>query len=338
MIIINLIRKIYGRLANEDERMGVLEICNFFYFFFKNAPFNPNTPVYQLENTLETLLLLEGISEDCFHKFLYESESEVVSLANPLKSRVPLFYHSLDLFEKPFIKDRFGRVFYSLFWLFDALIYKLTKLLRQYNLGQRRGQRAENYISYLIEQFITEHYPNASFSGPFKIILKNAKKTSEGYKSLKANLIKYKFPVREVLIPDQIYTIRTFIEVDAAFIFHNTLFLIEVKDDLFWGTRDLSDIIILWGRKVNQIAESIKKIFKENNVKSYLNNIGINYDKVCSYVISQNNIDHPEFQHIADLYKDLSQLNHNITTGNEERIFSLIFPSYPPYPWKIEEI
>lgn len=335
--LVEYIRKIYGRLASEDERLGVFEICNFFYYFFKNAPFNPNTPQYQYEITLETLLLLEGISEDLLHRFLYDIESEDVSLANPLKSGVPLFYHSLDLFEKPFIKDRFGRVFYSLFWLFDALLYKLTKLLRQYNLGLRRGQRAENYISYLIEQFITEHYPKSPFIGPFKIILKNANKTSKRYRILKDSLKEYKFPVREILIPDQIYTIRSFIEVDAAFIFHNTLFLIEVKDDLFWNTRDLSDIIILWGRKINQIAKRIQKIFESYNVKSYLNNNGINYDKVCSYVISQNNINHPEFQHIADLYQELSQLNHNITTGKDERIISFIFPSYPPYPWKIEE-
>jgi len=331
--LVEHIRKIYGRLANEDERLGVLEICNFFYYFFKNAPFNPNTPQYQYEITLETLLLLEGISEDLFHRFLYDIESEDVSLANPLKSRVPLFYHSLDLFEKPFIKDRFGRVFYSLFWLFDALLYKLTKLLRRYNLGLRRGQRAENYISYLIEQFITEHYPKSPFSGPFKIILKNPNKTSKRYRILKNNLKEYKFPIREILIPDQIYTIRSFIEVDTAFIFHNTLFLIEVKDDLFWETSDLSDIIILWGRKINQIAKRIQKIFEIDNVKSYLKNNDINYNKVCSYVISQNNIDHPEFQHIANLYQELSQLNHNITTGKEEKIISFIFPSYPPYPW-----
>ncbi|KKK97645.1 hypothetical protein LCGC14_2650680 [marine sediment metagenome] len=34
--LVENIRKIYGRLANEDERMGVFEICNFFYYFFKN--------------------------------------------------------------------------------------------------------------------------------------------------------------------------------------------------------------------------------------------------------------------------------------------------------------
>lgn len=167
--------------------------------------------------------------------------------------------------------------------------------------------------------------------------MKNANKTSKRYRILKENLKEYKFPVREILIPDQIYKIQSFIEVDAAFIFHNTLFLIEVKDDLFWDNRDLSDIIILWGRKIKQKAKIIQEIFESNNVKSYLNNNGINYDRVRSYVISQNNIDHPEFQHITDLYQELSQLNHNITTGKEEKIISFIFPSYPPYPWKIEE-
>lgn len=335
--LVEFIRNIYERLAEKNERLEILEICNFFYFFFRNAPFDPKTPQFQYEIRLEILLLFEGISEDIFHRFLYDSESETVSLANPLESSVHLFYHSLDLFEKPFIKDRFGRVFYSLFWLFDALLHKLTTLLRGYNLGLKRGLRTENYISYLIEQFIIEEYPKSPFSGLFKIILKNANRTSKRYMTLKTNLKEYKFPVREILIPDQISTIRSFIEVDTAFIFHNTLFLIEVKDDLFWVTKDLSDIIILWGRRINQKAKIIQEIFENKNVKSYLNNKGINYDRVSSYVISQNNIEHPEFQHIVDLYQELSRLDRNIITGKEDKIISLIFPSYSPYPWKFEE-
>jgi hypothetical protein len=332
--IVEFIRKVYGRLANKAKREEVLKICNFFYYFFKNAPFSPDTPLYQEKNILETHLLLEGISEELLMSFLYNPEKEKESLSNPLKASITLFEHSLDLFEKPFIKDRYGRVSFSLFWLFDALLYKLTKLLRGY-LSIKRSQRAENYISFLIDQFITEYYPTAPFSKPFKIILKNANRVSEGYKRLKDNLKRYKFTVKEIIIPNHINRIGTFIEVDAAFTFHNTLFLIEIKDDLFWDTRDLSDLIILWGRLINKKAKEIQNIFEDNKVRSYLNSKGIIYEKVESFVISQNNIDHPDFQHIVELYQELSQLHHNVTTGKEEKIISFIFPSYPPYPWTI---
>ncbi|GAH58390.1 unnamed protein product, partial [marine sediment metagenome] len=54
----------------------------------------------------------------------------------------------------------------------------------------------------------------------------------------------------------------SFIEFDIAFLFHDTLFIVDSKDNLFWDVKDLPAAIVLWGKKMNEKLKKISYCFK----------------------------------------------------------------------------
>ncbi len=102
---------------SSEQKEEVQNICKFFYHFFQSGTSDPTIPVKAIYIILETQLLLKDIDEEILHKFTYNPRETEQSLADPFHVE-NLFDYSLDLFNKPFIRDPHGSVIFSTLWLF----------------------------------------------------------------------------------------------------------------------------------------------------------------------------------------------------------------------------
>lgn len=335
--LVNFVKKMYMRLASSKEKDQVQKLCEFYYFFFRNVPLQSLEHVYQKNFKIETFLSYEGISESMLYEHTYRAGENNYSLADPFKKELGLFEHSLDLFDKPFLQDRFGNIHFSILWLFDALISELTWLLRNYYISLKRSIRTENYISLLMHTNVNKFYPEAPKKGPFKLMLKNVNPRSKNpnYSLIVTNLSEYKFESYEVVVPLELMPNNHFVEFDVLFIFHDTLIVVEVKDDLFWDIRDLPEPIILYLRKQNDKLTNKIKYLNNPQIKELLKEKGILYKVVKPIVISQKNVDHPEIFGITGFFDMIHQIDYTARTGKTDEIISFKFLNYPKYPWKI---
>ena len=137
--IAEFIKKIYLKLSiSNTQREEVQNICDFFFHFFQPGRYGPTKPIKIINTILETELLLKDIDEEILHKFTYNPRETEKSLAEPFQVK-ELFSFSLDLFNKPFLRDPYGAVILSTLWLFDSLFSKLTWFLREKIIGSKRG-------------------------------------------------------------------------------------------------------------------------------------------------------------------------------------------------------
>ena len=168
-------------------------------------------------------MLLKDIDEEILHKFTYNPRETEKSLAEPFQVK-ELFSFSLDLFNKPFLRDPYGAVILSTLWLFDSLFSKLTWFLREKIIGSKRGIKAENYYAFLIDKHIKNNYPDSNLQGPFKIILKNINlnKNNEAFQEMKASLNDFEFNIHEFEIPSTLMKLESknydFFEFDIVFV------------------------------------------------------------------------------------------------------------------------
>ena len=340
IVIAEFIKEIYLELSiSSEQKEEVQNICNFFYHFFQSGTSDPTIPVKAIYTILETQLLLKDIDEESLHKFTYNPRETEKSLADPFQVE-NLFKYSLDLFNKPFIRDPYGSVIFSTLWLFDSLISKLTWLLREKIIGTKRGIKGENYYAFLIEDHIKRSYPDSKLQGPFKIILKNKdlKKDDAGYKNykkMKSVMNHFKFDIFEFEIPSTYMELEwigmkepnkyDFFEFDIVFVWDTVLYLIEVKDDLFWDVRDLPYYLIRWGFNLNRKLEKQAELFNNPNIKTILKTKNIEYHEIKTSVITQKNIQHSAFNNIDDFYRMLDKI--------KGKMIMRFGANFPPYPW-----
>ncbi len=333
--LVDFLRKIYTNLSDTQQGKELQEICNFFYFFFKNLPLDFQRPFYQIVNILDEILILEGIDPDILHKNIH-NVSLRKSIANLWKIN-NIFQYSLDLFKRPFVQDRLGRVHFSVLWLFDSLIFKITKLLEQRDIGLSRGLKTENYLAYFIKNYVEKTFPNAPFKGPCKIILLNKDLKHRGrYNEFKKYFSNFKYNIYKFLLTENEINMKrlSFIEFDIAFLFHDTLFIVDSKDNLFWDVKDLPAAIVLWGKKMNEKLKKNILLLQNAIIKRKFEELGIKYKKIESMVISQGHIESKELHIPYDLIKKLHQIDYTARTNDEsEHIFFWIEYEWPPYPW-----
>lgn len=257
-------------------------------------------------------------------------------MADPFKIS-NIFEYSLDLLEKPFIKDRKGNVYFSILWLFDSLIYNLTYLLGRNNIGKIRGVRNGIYLAYVIENYIRENFSDIQLIGPFKLILSNNNRDPRGlnYRKLKKSLENFKYDFFEIFFSENELDGKrlSFIEFDFAFIFNNILFVAEVKDNLFWDLRDLPYANILWGKKNNKKLEKKCEYLKLSKVKRKLNNKGINYIDVKGAVISPKYVVSEELPSIYEFFDLINQEHIREKKGIDSKCSFIINLNWPEYPW-----
>jgi hypothetical protein len=326
---------IVGEISSQSQKAQIDELTELYTYFFKRKLNDPSELIIENYEILGTKLIMEDISEKLFENLTYHPESEKINLANPL-SATNLFFHSLDLFDRPFMKDRYGIVYYSPLWLFYSLMSKFTFMLRDYIRGMKRGIMTENYYAYLVEQDITRSYPNAKLKGPYKLILKNNNTSSRThgnniYQQVKKMLSKIKFECLEYELPLNVMRKKDFVEIDFIMLINDTLLVIEVKDDIFWDIRDLPYILIRWGHNLNEKLNHELHYFEIQEVKEALKKDGIEYNEIKAAVLTQKNLYHPEFTSFHDLQNIITR----ICKGNEA--IRLSFGPPLRYPWAINE-
>jgi len=301
--IVEFLKGIYIDLVPSTQRK-IVKDCDLFYYFFKHSYVESSQLIVGSFDLLEVLLAEEGIDPDLLQDFLYVAGSNQ-SLADPLTAD-QIFRYSLDLFQKPFIQDRLGRVFFSILWLFDSLIYHLTKKLSRGLPSKVRGLRSESYIAYYVANFVQDILPEAPFEGPYKIILvdENLKKDNAGYQKLKKNVIRFKYPIYEIAISSPYHGFN-YVEFDFCFLFYDILFVIEVKDNLFWDLRDLPTAHVLWGIRENKKLKQHAQLFQRAAVRAKLKKVGIKYKKIECMVISHRHIMSTELHSTQDLLQAL---------------------------------
>ncbi len=311
--LVEFLKKIYLSLSKDINDRTLEKICDLFYFLLGNFKQDPSERVKIIHGILEGKIILNDISEELLNNFTYFPMNQEISLAEPLNIK-NLFRFSLDLFNKPIIKDCYGIANFSTLWLFDSLVSRLTWLLRKKRIGKKRGIETENYYFKKIEEFIKSDYPKSKFFGPCKLIITNESKKNTlhknyAYRGLKDSLKFFKYNFFEIVVPSKYLNKLDFIDFDLVLVVKDTLFLIEVKDDLFWDIRDLPYIIIRWGFNLKKKLERESTIVREPLLLEKLNKRGIFFKDVKTLIISQKNIIHPVFNTLIDLFKEIHKLH-----------------------------
>ena len=349
---IELLRDIHAGLSDDSQHnQEVQNICNMFVECLKKEDINQLNQSSLSFPIIERALPIEGISQGLFSKFVYKSDQKTM-MANPLKAEA-LFEHALDLFERPFIQIEPDKILYSVHWIFDSLIYYLTKqeFERRKSISVKRGLYAENYLGFLIESNFKK------IKGPFKLVLTNKDfisktenklfKARQDYQKMKENIENYfKYPCYELPLSsaDLGGFSLSFMEFDLAFVFHDILFVIEVKDDLFWDVKELPISILLWGKQINRKLKKNSRFFSIPIVKTDLEKKGIIYKDIREMVITQGHIialnklglENENVFHVPD---DLVMMlcKFEMEKQNKDPSKYIIIPlgrmDFPPYPW-----
>ena len=118
---------------------------------------------------------------------------------------------------------------------------------------------------------------------------------------------------------------RNFIEFDLAFLFKKTLFVLELKDNLFWDIRDLPDILFMRRRHYERKLEKEIEYLKMDYIKTNLNKNGINYHEVKGILIDNCHINHEDFMNHKGLINYLNRFNYESETGKDGRFLLPIF-------------
>jgi len=218
---------------------------------------------------------------------------------------------------------------FSLPLLYEALVYQYTQLLQDELHGHRRAFRAENYIDYLLTQFIQDHFPSEK-AKVFKLVILNKDPQHRGraWANLQQYLPEFRYDRQQIqLSEDQLGTRFTFLEFDLLFLFKGNLVVVDVKDDLFWEAKDLPAPVILWGRH-QQAKISNQVVYLQNPfVQAALAKEGIQYSRTESLVVAQGHINCGDFRYIGDLFDALQKLH-----WGEEFGASINAPRFSPYP------
>lgn len=333
--IIKFLTDIHADLSNINDSLEFKGICEFFHHFLQHIMLQPNELITGDCHPLFKEIIKFDLSVDILDKLTYRPGEDTV-LADPF-SVDELFRHSLDLFDKPLIHSSTGKVIFSIFWLFDSLIYKITWALSNNAIGGIRGIRAENYFAYICADYVKD-LKNAPFTGPFKIILTNKNPNLRGptYFKVEKNAAEFKYPVYELFLSEKDIGIARFryIEYDVAFVFYDTLFLIELKDNLYWDIRDIPVGILLWAENVNEKLKKNSEILNLPVVKNKLGQKGILYTNINSITITQSPINSKIIKFPYDLFNLLENIHVKNVEG-EKYTSILLEYHFPPDPWKL---
>lgn len=335
--IIKFIRDIYTDLSSKSNLKAIDADCNFILKFLKKFPYSILDPIQMESIRLEVALLYENFQEDFIDPYIYNPNNSI-SLADPIKAP-QLFKYSLDLFNKPIIQDGRGGVYFSLLWLFDSLISKLTYHLRSPTIGLKRGALSEKYLMKLLDINFSILFPRLQPIEPFKLCFiaqevyddpvkyQNVSKIANLWDKLHSqhDIKTYKFHYAKTILNN-----RTYIDYDVCFVFHDTLFVIELKDNLFWDVRDLPDIMYMRRRYYEKKLSREIELLKLEPIQRDLETIGIYFNQIKELVVDHSHLNNTDFLNHKGLINYLAKFHKEFIEGEPIEIY---FPIHPvKYP------